>query len=161
MVDLNAMKTWLQTARNAAPPLPGCAGMTLVEVVVALAITTILIGGVVSGYNYCTNASIKAELIQAANAKAMERLEETRSAVWAPNRDVPVDQLISTNFPILSVSLDVPGAVSNGTLATIQTTITSLSATPPTRSIHVDAVWQYLDSEWVTNSVETIRAADQ
>jgi hypothetical protein len=29
------------------------------------------------------------------------------------------------------------------------------------RTIHVDCVWQFRGGEWVTNSIETIRAADQ
>ena len=135
--------------------------MTLVEVVIALAISSLMIGGIISGYNFCTQASVKAELTQAANAKALERLEQTRSAIWAPDRSTPIDQLVSTNFPSLSVTLDMPGSGSNGTLAQISTTITTLASTPPTRSVHVDCIWQFRDASWVTNSVETIRATDQ
>ena len=56
--------------------------MTLVEVVIALAITGLTVGGIVAGYIYCTTSAVKAELAQAANARAMERIEETRSAQW-------------------------------------------------------------------------------
>ena len=141
------------------PPLD-LAGMTLVEVVMALAITSMMIGGLVSGYLSCTQAAVKAELFQAANSKALERLEQTRSAIWAPNRAQPVDQLVSTNFPDESVSLNTPGTT-GGTMATIQTTIVTISSTPPIRSVHVDCVWQFQSGGWITNSVETIRAADQ
>ena len=135
--------------------------MTLVEVVIALAISSLMVGGIIAGYNFCTQASVKAELTQAANAKALERLEQTRSAIWAPDRSDPIDQLVSTNFPSLSVTLDMPGSGSNGTLAQINTTITTLASAPPTRSVHVDCIWQFRDASWVTNSVETIRATDQ
>lgn len=155
------MKMRFLLEKRQARPLKGVAGMTLVEVVMALAISSLMVGGIISGYNYCTQASVKVELAQAANAKALERLEQTRSAIWAPDRANPVDELLSTNFPSLSVSLDMPGSGSGGTLAQINTTITNLSSTPPTRSIHVDCIWQYRGTTWVTNSVETIRATDQ
>ena len=37
--------------------------MTLVEVVIALAITGLMVGGIVSGYIYCTASALKAELV--------------------------------------------------------------------------------------------------
>src|ERR1019366_131686 len=90
-------------------PPRGRSGMTLVEVVIALAITGMTVAGIISGYIYCTTAAVKAELSQAANVKALERIEETRSAIWAPDRASPVDQLVATNFPDLVVTLDLPG----------------------------------------------------
>jgi type II secretory pathway pseudopilin PulG len=135
--------------------------MTLVEVVMALAITGLTVAGIVSGYVYCTTAAVKAELAQAANAKALERIEETRSAIWAPDRASPVDQLVATNFPDLVVTLDLPGTNSAGTSATIQTLITPISSSPPIRRIRVDCIWQFRGVELVTNSIETCRAADQ
>lgn len=137
------------------------AGMTLAEVVVALAIVGITMAGTVMGYTNCAKASVKAELQQAANAKAMERLEATRSAIWAPSRSMPVDQLITNNFPDLVVSLDQSGTNLNGTLATIRTTIAAISTSPPLRSVHVECVWQFQTGEWITNSIETIRSFDQ
>lgn len=138
--------------------------MTLVEVVIALAITVLMVGGIVNGYIYCTTSAIKAELAQAANAKALQRIEEARSAQWNTSSSLAVDQLVATNFPVESVTLDMPGTDANGTSATIQTTITPISPTPfapPMRTIHVDCIWQFRGAEWVTNSIETIRAADQ
>ena len=83
--------------------------MTLVEVVIALAITTLTLAGIVEGYIYCTTATVKAELVEAASARAMERLEETRSAQWDTASWPVVDQLVATNFPDEVVSLDMPG----------------------------------------------------
>jgi prepilin-type N-terminal cleavage/methylation domain-containing protein len=140
----------------------GRAGMTLVEVLIALAITGLTLGGIISGYIYCMTSNVKAELMQAGHAKALERIEQTRSAVWAPNRIIPQDDLVATNFPDLVVSLDLPGDnATNGTLATIQTTIASISVNPPLRKIHVDCIWQFQGVELITNSIETVRAADQ
>lgn len=127
----------------------------------ALAITGITLAAMVSGYVYCLTANTKAELMQAGEAKAMERLEQTRSAVWAPNRAQPQDDLVATNFPDLVVTLDMPGNGTNGTMATIRTTIAPISDNPPTRMVHVDCIWNFNGDEWVTNDIETIRAADQ
>jgi type II secretory pathway pseudopilin PulG len=135
--------------------------MTLVEVVIALAITGMTVGGIVAGYISCTTAAIKAELFQAASARAMERLEQARSAQWDTSSWPVVDQLVATNFPNEAVSLDTPGSSSGGTTATIETTISQISLSPPIRRIHVDCIWQFRGVELITNSIETIRAPDQ
>ncbi len=135
--------------------------MTLVEVVIALALTGLTVGGVVGGYIYCTTAAIKAELVQAGNAKAMQRIEETRSARWDTSVWPAVDQVVATNFPDEVVSLDVPGTNAVGTTATIQTTISQISLNPPIRGVRVDCIWQFRGVEWITNTIETIRAPDQ
>jgi type II secretory pathway pseudopilin PulG len=135
--------------------------MTLVEVVVALAITGLTVGGIVAGYIYCTTSAVKVELAQAANARAMERIEQARSAQWDTAGSTNVDQLVATNFPDEVVSLDMPGSGSGGTSATIVTTISQISVNPPLRGIRVDCIWQFRGADWVTNTVETIRAPDQ
>ena len=136
------------------------AGMTLVEVIIALAITGLTVAGIVSGYLFCMTAAVKTELMEAAHAKALERIEQARSAVWAPNRSDPQDDLVSSNFPDLHVILDLPGT-NAGTAAIIQTTIASISVNPPMRKIHVDAIWNFRGAELITNSIETVRAPDQ
>ena len=69
--------------------------------------------------------------------------------------------LVASNFPDVTVSLDMPGTNVTGTVATIQTTIASISASPPMRLVHVDCLWQFQGGPRITNSVETIRAGDQ
>jgi len=135
--------------------------MTLVEVVIALAITGLTLGGIVAGYIYCLTAAVKAELVQAANARAMERIEEIHSARWVTSVWPNVDQLVATNFPDEVVSLDMPGSGSGGTSATIKTTISKISLNPPIRRIRVDCIWQFRGAAWMTNTIETIRSPDQ
>ncbi len=135
--------------------------MTLVEVVIALAITGLTVAGIVAGYIYCMTATVKAELVQVASARAMERIEEARSAKWDTSAWPVVDQLVATNFPDEVVSLDMPGSGSGGTSATIQTTISQISSNPPIRDIRVDCIWQFRGTELITNTIETIRAPDQ
>lgn len=135
--------------------------MTLVEVVVAMAITGMAVGGIVNGYHYCTNSSQKAALSLAANARAMERIEATRSAIWAPDRSPAVDQLVATNFPSTTVVLDLAGSGTVVVPATIQTEISQVSVNPPLKRVRVDCIWQFRGGQWVTNTIETCRASAQ
>jgi hypothetical protein len=135
--------------------------MTLVEVVVALAITGLMVAGIVTGYIFCTTSTVKDSLYMAGNARAMERLEETRSAIWAPYRGDPEDDLVATNFPDKVVTLDLSGSGSDTTSATLKTDISQISLSPPVRRIRVDCIWQFRGVELITNTIETIRAPDQ
>jgi prepilin-type N-terminal cleavage/methylation domain-containing protein len=137
------------------------AGMTLVEVVVAMAISALAVGAIMSGYAFCTTSARKAALSMAANARAMERIEQTRSAKWDTATWPIVDELVATNFPAKTVALDLSGAGVAITPATIQTVITQISAAPPLRRIRVDCIWQFLGVQRVTNTIETCRAPDQ
>jgi hypothetical protein len=141
--------------------------MTLVEVVIALAITGLMVAGIVSGYIFSNTSTVKDSLYMEANARALERLEQTRGAIWAPNRADPVDELVATNFPDeTNVVLDLSASGSAITFATLHTEISQIlpSATlplsAPVRRVHVDCIWQFKD-ELITNSIETCRAPDQ
>lgn len=75
----------------------------------AMAIMGLAVEGIINGYNFCTNSSQKAALHLAGNARAMERIEEIRSAKWDTASVPMVDQLVATNFPSKSVTLDISG----------------------------------------------------
>jgi prepilin-type N-terminal cleavage/methylation domain-containing protein len=147
--------------RFGRPPAGSEAGMTLVEVVVALAISGVAIGAIVSGYIFCANSAERSALSLAANATAMQRIEETRSAKWDTSSSPAVDQLVATNFPDKVVTLDVSGSGAGITYATNLTQISLISASPPLKRIHVDCVWSFNGSRLLTNSIETCRAPDQ
>ena len=134
--------------------------MTLAEVVVAMAITGLAVGGIVTGYAYCTNSAERAALSLAASARAMERIEESRSAKWDTASWPPVDQVVATNFPSKVVTLDLSGSGEVATTATLNTLISEISASPPLKSIRVDCIWKY-KTEMVTKSIEVCRAPDQ
>jgi type II secretory pathway pseudopilin PulG len=134
--------------------------MTLVEVVISMAITGMAVGGIISGYAYSTAAAEKSALILAANARAVERIEETRSAKWDTSVYPVIDELVSANFTNKVVNLDLSGSGKAVTAATIRTDISTISVTPPLRRIRVDCVWQFR-GRTITNSIETCRAPDQ
>jgi len=137
--------------------------MTLAEVVVAMAISGLAIAAIVSGYTYSTNSAQKSAMALAANARVLERIEETRSATWDTTVFPAVDQLVNANFQPRPVILDVPGVGTNVTTAVVTTEITliSTSPSPPLKRIRVSCVWRYKGSRPITNVVETLRAPDQ
>jgi type II secretory pathway pseudopilin PulG len=134
--------------------------MTLVEVVVALVVTGLAVGGIVNGYTYCTNSAQKSALALAANARAMERLEEVRSARWDVSSWPAVDFLLTTNFPSKTVVLDLSGAGAVVIPATLTTEISQISTTPPLKRVRVNCIWAFRKGPPITNSVETCRAPD-
>src|SRR5258706_7595348 len=106
-------------------------GMTLVEVVVALAISGLAVGAIVSGYFFSATSAERSGLSLAANARAMERIEETRSASWDTASSPAVDQLVATNFPAKGMTLDLSCSGAGANYATNFTTITLVSASTP------------------------------
>lgn len=152
------MKTGLINQRAVPRPVHNPAGMTLIEVLVALAITGLTVGGIVTGYIFCTDSTVKDTLYMEANARAMERLEQTQSARWDTSSNPAVDQLVSSNFPDATVVLDKAASGSNIISATLKTDITQISFNPPIKRIHVDCIWLFKGVVPVTNSIETCRA---
>src|SRR5438045_9677428 len=84
-------------------------GMTLAEVVVAVAIASLMVASLVGGYIYSTVSAEKASLSLAANTRAIERLEDTHGAIWNVSGWPVVDQLVASNFPTKVVILDLSG----------------------------------------------------
>ena len=157
---------------------PGCGsrahelGMTLAEVVVALAIAALTVASLVGGYISSTVAAEKSSLSLAANTRAIERLEETHAASWSVTAGVDelgtnIANVSPTNFPPKVVVLDLSAQASNPTngitYATNYTTITQVSPAPPLRRIRVDCVWRFRNRQYstlITNTVETLRGPD-
>jgi len=137
--------------------------MTLVEVVLALAIATMTMAGIVSGYIYCTTATVKDTLYMAANARAMARIEETRSARWDTSSWPAVDQLVASNFPDKAVTLDMSGTGTGVITGVVRTAISPITVAPapPVRQIRVDCIWRFRGAELITNTIVTCRAPDQ
>ena len=137
------------------------AGLTMIEVVIALAISSVAVGCLAAGYCFAVLAAEKSALSLAANARMMERLEQTRSAKWDMVSWPPVDELVSGNFPIQVVRLDLAGAGSAVTYATNYTEISKPSGDPPLKRIRVDCVWNFKGVQLLTNTIQTCRCPDQ
>ncbi len=139
---------------------PAQAGFTLVEVVISLALAALLIGGIVYGYIFSSKQAEWTGYSFAAQALALQRLEQTRAASWDPLSFPLIDQLQSTNFPAEVDVLDLPRTGTNIVYATNFTTITMASTNPPLKMIRVDCVWPFLNRGVFTNTVVTLRAPD-
>lgn len=137
------------------------AGMTLVEVAVALVVAGLGVTAIVNGYMFCVNSAEKSALSLAANARANARLEEIRSARWDTASIPAVDQVVTTNFPDQVVILDFSGSGTNVTYATNFTQISQIAVVSPLKRIHIDCVWSFKNSRLMTNTIETCRAPDQ
>jgi prepilin-type N-terminal cleavage/methylation domain-containing protein len=136
-------------------------GMTLVEVVLSLAISAVAVAGIISGYIFSMASAQKWALSLAANAKAMERIEETRGARWNISIWPSVDQLVATNFPDQLVILDHSASGGGIVYATNITQISDISADPPLKRIRVDCIWTFKGSLLFTNTIETCRGPKQ
>jgi len=142
-------------------PLPSCSGLTLVEAMLALAIAALTISGVATGYVFAAQQMEQAACSAAAEFMAMQRLEQARAAKWDTLANPPVDELATSNFPVVIATLDIPVAQNRALYATNTTTITAVSADPPLKRIRVDCVWSFLSRGPFTNTVTLYRAPDQ
>jgi prepilin-type N-terminal cleavage/methylation domain-containing protein len=152
------MKVAIYSRRQ--PVGSGQAGMTLVEVVVALAISGLAVAAIVGGYVFSTVSAEQSALSLAASARAMERIEEARSAKWDTSIWPQIDQLVTTNFPDTVVTLDLSGSGTRSSQATNITQISLISTNPPMKRIRVDCVWRFGATRLQTNTIETCRAPD-
>lgn len=138
------------------------AGFSLAEVVMAVGITVMVFAGGVLGYVQSAQQAEWAAYTLAANSLAQQRMEQTRAAKWDTQATPPIDNLVSTNFPVSVDILDVPLAGSNNIVyATNVTTISNISANPPVKMIRVDCTWRFWKRGLYTNTVVTYRAPDQ
>src|SRR6476661_1511961 len=104
------MKTQHRNRKGGKIPKHSQVAMTLAEVMVALAISGLSIAGIVNGYTFCTNSAQRNALSLAATTRAIERIEETRSAQWKAIVATNLDKVFTANFTNRTVVLDVSGS---------------------------------------------------
>jgi len=137
---------------------------TLAEVMMSLAIASLVFGGVIQGYVLVTDHSEWSAYSLAAQSLAAQGVEQARSAKWDPNAYPSIDQLGVTNYQVVE-QLDVPIS-GPAVLATNYISISTASTTPPLRELRTYCVW-CLPSRGrstrgpFTNTVVTLRGADQ
>ncbi len=135
-----------------------CGGFTLVEVMVSLAIVTLLFGGILSAYIQASRKAEWAGYSLAAQAIGIHQIEQARSAVW----DYSINKNELTNLDLLSWHyntgtktgtgyttsiLDLPISGTNSVIATNYVTVKmlSLSGSPnaQVQMVTVDTVWPF------------------
>lgn len=149
-----------QRRANSARARRACAGVTLTEVVISLAVTSLAIGGMVSGYTFSVERAEWSARSSAAQMLADQKLEQTRAARWDTLATPAVDDLVQGNFPVEVVPLGIPSTSEQGVLATNITTITLVSDDPPLKMVRVDCIWPFTRGP-VTNTLVTYRSPDQ
>ena len=151
----------------ASPSRSSRNAFTLVEVAVALAIATLVFGGIILGFVQSAQRAEWSSYNLAAQSLAMQGVEQARAAAWDPQAPVPVDNCTQTNFPAVGTNiLDVPVAGGNSTYATNTWSITNISNNPyPLKMIRVDCTWRFVKSGITsgifTNTIVTFRAPNQ
>jgi prepilin-type N-terminal cleavage/methylation domain-containing protein len=141
-------------------------GFTLAEVLVSLAIAGLLFGGLITAY---VQSSYRAEwsgYSLAAQALAVQQLEQARAANWDINTAPPRNEI--TNVPaITAVILDMPVTGTNVVWATNFTTITSVPITNTIGAsvymVRVDTCWPFMwggKKKYFTNTVADFFAPD-
>ena len=133
-------------------------GFTLAEVVISTAIAGLTIGGIVYGYIFAARQAEWTGYSLAAQSLAIQRIEQTRAAVWNPYVYPVVDFLQTSNFPARIEVLDIPRSGTNLVYATNVTTIANVSLAPPLRLVRVDCSWKFMDHGSFTNTIITYRS---
>ncbi len=146
--------------RGSAQARKACAGITLTEIVISLAITTLAVGGMVSGYTFSVERAEWAARSGAAQILIDQKLEQTKAARWDVMASPPVDDLVSSNFPVEVTALGMPSTSAQGILATNITTISLVSEDPPLKMIRIESIWPFKRGPF-TNTIVTYRSPDQ
>jgi len=131
-------------------------GFTLVEVVVASAIAALLFAGIFQCFNVVARRTQFAAYDMAANACAVQQLEQVFSAQWVPSSGITT---LLTAYPTQVVtSLYMPNASGGPSLCTNVITVNKISDNPPYAMIQVSCVWGFVDMGTFTNTVSVLRA---
>lgn len=142
----------------------GVSGFTLVEVVIAVLISTIVFATVIYAYVGANDRSEWSAYSFAAQSLAMQGIEQARAAQWDPESWPVIDKLPVTNYTRVE-KLDV---LVSGTpvLATNYISISTIATSPQIRQLRADCVWVLVSRYHgaagpFTNTAVTFRASDQ
>ena len=161
------------------PGKPRTAAFTLAEVVMSVAIAAVIFGGILSANVQLTKRAEWTGQSLAAQALAIQQLEQARSAIW----DNSLEKNEMTNLNLLGwtynastgvgkgysyATLDLPISGTNYTRATNYVTITLLTnvsglAAIKLQMVKVDTVWRFLGfggNRLYTNTIATYYAPD-
>ena len=133
---------------------------TLVEVVIALALTALIIGGILSSYLLSSRRAEWSAFSLAAQSLASQAIEQTRAAKWDALATPPIDEVTRARFPESVQVLDLPQSGTNIAFARVRLTISTVSTSPPLKHVRAECVWPFMGRSF-TNSVSTFRAPDQ
>jgi prepilin-type N-terminal cleavage/methylation domain-containing protein len=130
-------------------------GFTLPEVVMAIGILALCLGGIITGYVFSSKRVEWSAYSLAAQSMALQRLEQARACKWDLGAYPIVDnQLQSSNFPQQVLVLDIPMNSTNGILATNITEVIDIQTNyPPIKLVRVTCRWPFINGKTYTNSI--------
>ncbi len=148
---------------------------TLAEVVMAVGISAMLFGGIITAYTLTARRAEWAGDSMAAQAVCMQQLEQSWAALWDTQATPATDQI--TNLSLQSwkytggvwrgytnTILDLPISGNNYLIATNFVTVRMITnSVNPLVTVHmiqVDTVWPFRGKQF-TNTIVTYRAPDQ
>ncbi len=122
------------------------AGFTLVEVVMSIAVVALAFGTILTAYIQATQRAEWSGYSLAAQALAIQQLEQARSAKWDVLDTPTVDEI--TNLPPMMTNiLDLPISGTNVVIATnfitVSTIMISTNPPVPIHMVRVDTVWAF------------------
>lgn len=136
------------------------AAFSLAEVLISLAIAIVGLSGIIGGHLFASRQTMWTGSSYAAQLSALQRLEQTYAARWDPSGYLPLDELVSSNFPVRIVPMTMLSSGTNYGFATNTTTITTVATNPPLRLVSVQCTWSFM-GRTCTNTAFTYRSADQ
>lgn len=139
-------------------------GFTLVEVVIAVLISTIVFATVVYAYIGANDRSEWSAYSFAAQSLAHQGIEQARTAKWDPQNYPAYDDLGVTNYTQVEI-LDVPLS-GPPVFATNYISISTVTNSPDIRQLRADCVWVLVTRYHgaagpFTNTAVSFRASDQ
>jgi type II secretory pathway pseudopilin PulG len=144
-------------------PRRSIAAFTLAEIVVCIAIVAMLFGGIITTYMQGAYRAEWAGYNLAAQALAMQQIEQAKSAVWDSDHN-EFTNLVRQSAAIL----DLPINGTNRIYATNYVTVTTnqISSGPDlfVQMVKVDTVWPYVRKDrilYFTNTVADYYAPDK
>jgi type II secretory pathway pseudopilin PulG len=160
---LNFMRVLLVQTNNRAKT----SGFTLMEVLIAFMIFTLVISGMIYGYVQANRMAEFSSMSLGAQSYALQGAEQARAAKW-DTQTYPIatgpgtgDELGLTNYYQVDTN-DIP-TTGQPLLLTNYISITQIgNGSPPLRQIRSDCVWTFpFTAKLYTNTVITLRAPDQ
>jgi type II secretory pathway pseudopilin PulG len=142
----------------------GVAAFTLAEVVVCLAIVALLFGGIITGYMQGAYRAEWAGYNLAAQALAMQQLEQAKTAVWDGKDRNEFTNLLTMSWAILDLPINGTNKIYATNYVTVSTNVPiSFSPDVIVQMVKVDTVWPYIRNGQVlyyTNTVADYFAPD-
>jgi type II secretory pathway pseudopilin PulG len=132
------------------------AAFTLIEVAFAAAIAALVLAGMFEGYNMSGRRAQFSACNLAANAMAMQQLEQVVSVDWVASSGN--NSLLNMNATNLN-NLCLPSANNNVINCTNITRVTAVSTSPPYDYVEVQCIWGFPTyGGTFTNTVAVLRA---